>query len=272
MPDNTSNVKRTIWIVSATVLVGAYLTIPTILFNGDQRIVILNQADIDSLVALDKEGRAIHEKGSKGKEAQQKLDAFIGKWDTIEVRGTPGYRMASQKVIFEKYQPPHFARSIFPWFDQMSIFRRDTDEYLGWLWFTLFFINIAFYAHTRIREKWEDDPRIVACSRWVLFCLGGMGTAMISAALVGYSVPFSIFRFISRVLSGPAHVFDQHVLLISWPWDERVVLYTAIQWVLLGTIGCLVLRRFKGRYLAWNIGASLAGCAILGMTVTDIVP
>ncbi len=275
--------RRRIYIAVLTFLVGAYLTIPTFLFNGGERVVVLGRPDIDKLGSLNREFNKvldtyinIESREPPDKEVRQKLLAIEVECYEIEAGGKKGYRLRCQEVFYRRpygrYQEPHVVRSIFPWVAHFGdIFDIDTDEYLGWLWFTIICINIAYYIHSKVRARWKDSPQVVASSRWVFFCLCAMGASMILIAFLDYRVELSFISVASRVLSGPAYVFVEYVYRISGCIWETLILYSAIQWVLIGGLGCLVLRRLKGRYLAWGILSALAICAVLGLAVADAI-
>lgn len=265
--------KRVVCIAVLTLSVGAYLSVPILLFDCSESVVVLGKPKIDRLAVLDKESRAYCKtvlENPEDEEARRKLGEIRDAWDAIEAGGTRGYRVRRQEAFLQKYQAPHVLRHIFPWFNRMGrIFPVDTVEYLLWLWFTLICINIASCVHTRVLARWKADPRIVACSRWVFFCLGAMGASMILIVLLNYGVAFSFIGVASRVLSGPAHVFEQRVGGISWVWEEKMILYSAIQWTAIGTLGCALIAWMKGKHLVRIIVVTLAACTILGFALAD---
>lgn len=267
--------RRAIYFAALTFLVGAYLTIPTFLFDGGQRIVVLGRPDIDKLGSLNREFRThwnIESRKLPDKETRQKLVAIEVECYEIEAGGKEGYRLRCQELFYGRYQEPHVVRSIFPWVAYFGhIFDYDTDEYLGWLWFALICINIAYYIHSKVRTRWKDKLQVVTSSRWVFFCLCAMGASMILIAFLDYRVQLSFISVASRVLSGPAYVFVQYGYRISGCIWETLILYSAIQWVLIGVLGCFIIRWLKGSHLVWEMLSTLAICAVLGLGVAEAI-
>jgi len=268
--------KAAVCIAVVTFLLGVYLTVPVLLFDCNQAVVVLERPDIDELASLDKDFRAYFNPGSgtpRSEEAEQKLAAIRDKWNGIVAGGGPGYSLVSQEVFLGQFQTPHFVRGLFAWIRHIpATIALSPDEYLGWSWFTLICVNVAYHAHQRVRKRWKDSQTVIASSRWLLFCASAMAASMILMGLLecGFRVAFTITA--SRVFSGPAYVLDQYGCRIPWIWEERMILYSAIQWLLIGGLGCLLMRKLEGRHLLLIVVAVSAVCAVMGLGVADAVP
>lgn len=244
---------RAVCLAVVTVGLGIYLTTPVLLFDLSQRVLVLERAEIDELTRLREEFLALTDTAAQetGKEdLRKKARALIAEYRGVEAGGEPGFRLRCQEFIHAKYQEPHFLRSAFFWFAYIeNVFPGNTDEYLGWLWFTVLCTNLARFVHARVSRAWSKSPLVLACFRWILFCTGAMGASMIVIALRDCGARLPFLTAASYVLAGSAYLFDQHVYRISWSTGDRMILYAALQWILLGAYGCFVVRCVKGPHL-----------------------
>jgi hypothetical protein len=269
--------KRATVTAVVTLLLGAYLSLPALMFfDCSQQVVVLPRPHIDRLIVLSKKAWARHRdvNGLRNRRTQDsllELAEIESEMESIEAEGRCGYRVVSQELFLEGYQTPHIARTLFPWVRHAGrIFERDADEYLVWLWFTIVCLNVVLLAYSEIHKRWEGDLKVVAWARWLLFCACAMAASMSLIALINYQIDLRALKVLSLVFSGPAYVYDQYGYSISWIWDERLILYSGIQWLLIGLVGCIVIKWLRGRHLPWCIIATLAACAGLGLGLADV--
>ena len=252
--------------VIAAVLVGVYLTIPALVFDFGRAVLVLERADIDRVIAITEALPPFPSPTEMTEESLRPFAAARVEVHEVESRGRRSYRLRSQHLFYDLYQEPSLLRSLYAWVESArGVFRTGQDEYLGWLWFTVVCVSTAYVVQLRVCHRWKLNASVVSVSRWLFFCGCAMAASMILAAVLECDVRAPWVSVASRLLSGPAYVFGGYVYsppMIVW---EAIILLSAIQWVLVGALGTLLIKRLKGRRLSWVIACSLAACGALGL-------